>query len=201
LTVETAIDGVLLAAGSSSRFGPGVAKQLAELGGEPLVLRAALALVRSRLRRVIVVTGSHDAEVRRVLEGLEVLVVHNPSWEEGQSTSVRAGLLSVGRSADGVCFSPCDQPFLDTTTVDLLVSSFDPDLRPIVVPACGGRRGAPVLFSRRFFEELLVIEGDRGGREVLSKHVDLVSEVELGSEKALLDVDTMDELDRLRRFL
>ena len=201
MTVEIAIDGVLLAAGSSSRFGSGVPKQLVELGGEPLVLRAAVALVRSNLRHVTVVTGSHDEEVRRVLRGLGVLFVHNPSWEEGQSTSVRAGLRSVDRSAHAACFVPCDQPFLDAATVDRLVRSFDPDCRPIVVPTFGGRRGAPVLFARQFFEELLTIEGDQGGRQLLSKHADLVSEVELAHEKPLLDVDTMDELDRLRRLL
>ncbi len=136
-----------------------------------------------------------------MLQGLGVLFVHNPSWEEGQSTSLCAGLRSVDRSAHAVCFVPCDQPFLDAETVDRLVRSFDPDRRPIVVPTFEGRRAAPVLFARRFFEELLAIEGDQGGRQLLSKHADLVAEVELPHEKPLLDVDTMDELDRLRRLL
>ena len=57
------------------------------------------------------------------------------------------------------------------------------------------------MFARQFFEELLTIEGDQGGRQLLLKHADLVSEVELAHEKPLLDVDTMHELDRLRRLL
>lgn len=203
------VAGVVLAAGGSLRFGSGVPgtgpKQLALFHGESLVRRACLAATRSRLDRVALVVGHEAERVRAQACDLPVEIVENPEWSLGQSTSVRTGLLAVRRGADAALFLPVDQPLLDATVVDVLLdrhralwANRDEDARDaILVPAHAGRRGAPVVFGAAFFDELLGLAGDAGGRQLVATHPGNVIEVELPSAAPLEDVDTLDALRRL----
>ena len=85
------VAGIVLAAGSAQRLG--YPKQVLDWNGEALVRRAARAALEAGLDPVIVVTGAYHGEVKRALEGLNLRVVNNADWEDGQSTSVRAGVL------------------------------------------------------------------------------------------------------------
>ncbi len=189
--------GVVLAAGASRRFGGPLPKQLVELDGEPLVRRTARTALASRLSEVIVVVGHRGAEVRRAVEDLTVQVVDNPDWEEGQSGSVKTGLAAVPAGASGAVFIPCDQPYLGADVIDLLLAEHAASGAPIVVPAHRGRRGSPVLIARDLFPELARIQGDAGGCQLFGAHP--VAEVELDDRRSLLDFDTPEELDGLRR--
>ncbi|MFC7157245.1 NTP transferase domain-containing protein [Halomarina halobia] len=173
------VAGVVLAAGTSSRFGAGN-KLLAELDGEPLVRRAVRTLLDATLGRVIVVLGHESASVREALSDLDVPFVENPRYEAGQSTSVRAGVRAVAETdATAAVFLSGDMPFVDPETVDRLVEAYSLGVGDAIAAAHAGRRGNPVLFDRRHFDALRGIEGDVGGRSVL-----------LGSDAAaLLDVD------------
>jgi molybdenum cofactor cytidylyltransferase len=202
----------VLAAGGSLRFGaavPGAGpKQLAPFLGETLVRRACLAAARSRLDRTALVVGHEAERVRAQACDLPVEIVENQDWPRGQSTSVRAGLLSVRRGADAVLFLPVDQPLLDASSVDALIDRYrslfeessEGARRTILVAAHAGRRGAPVLFGAAYFDELLALEGDAGGRQLFAAHPDCIVEVELGSEAPLRDVDTLEALRALERL-
>ncbi|HUP22533.1 MAG TPA: nucleotidyltransferase family protein [Thermoanaerobaculia bacterium] len=203
------VAGVVLAAGGSLRFGSGVPgtgpKQLALFHGETLVRRACLAATRSRLDRIALVIGHEAERVRAQACDLPVEIVENPSWAEGQSTSVRAGLLAVRSGADAALFLPIDQPLLDAAVIDTILDRFralwaevDHAARDaILVPIHAGRRGAPVLFGAALFDELLPLTGDSGGRQLVAAHPENVIEVELPSAAPLEDVDTLDEMLRL----
>ena len=195
------ISGVLLAAGASLRFGSELPKQLRIFAGEALVRRTAQTLLRSRLSEVLVVTGFRSELVRDALSGLDVRIVHNPNYREGQSTSVRVGLAAVSTGSAGACFCPCDQPFLDSETIDRLYRCHEASDRGIAVPCFEGRRGAPVFFRRSMFPALAEIRGDEGGRQALRGNADEVLEVELESERPLLDADAPEDLDRLETLM
>ena len=116
------ISAVLLAAGASRRLGRN--KLLLEVGGRPVVRRAAEALLGAEVSEVIVVTG-HEAEgVRRALEGLPVRLVHNSAFADGQATSLAAGLARADAGAGGILFAQGDQPFLTEALVNALVRAF-----------------------------------------------------------------------------
>ena len=187
--------GVVLAAGGSRRFGGPLAKQLVEIDGEPAVRRAARVALAARLERVAVVTGHAAGEVRRALAGLEVALVHNPAWREGQSGSVRAGLAAVAAEAAAVVFVACDQPFLTTATIDRLIARHAEGGAAIVAPSWRGRRGAPVLIDRALFPEIDGITGDAGARQLFARHP--VAEVAVEDEAPLLDFDSPGDLRRL----
>jgi len=187
------IAAVLLAAGQSRRMG-GPNKLLATLEGRPLVRIAAEAALASRARPVVVVTGHQAEEVRAALAGLDLLFVHNPGYAEGLSGSLRAGLGALGPEVEGALVMLSDMPEVTSAAIDRLIDAYDPAGGAlIVVPTAEGRRGNPVLWSRRFFEPLMRVEGDVGGRHLIGTHAEVVAEVEIGRAVAL-DLDTPEAL-------
>ena len=184
------IAAVLLAAGSSRRMGE-ANKLLAVVDGKPLVRLAAEAAVGSRADSLTVVTGHERARVESALAGLDVAFVHNPDHAAGLSTSLRAGLTSLPEDVDGAIILLADMPGITSSAIDRLIGAFRP--AGIVVPVSDGRRGNPVLWSRRFFPDLLRVKGDTGGRGLINANPGTVTEVELGGA-VTVDIDTPEAL-------
>lgn len=195
--MSSAVSGVVLAAGASSRF-RGV-KQLLELEGRPLARRVVEAALGSRLAEVIVVLGHASDRVTRTLEGLKVRIVDNPDYRLGQSTSVVAGLSQVMPNAAAAVFMPADQPLLSSHLIDRLIDVHQEGGK-IGVPVYDGRRGAPVLFDRGFFAELKDLEGDAGGRNLLPRYAAQIVEVRVEDPRELADIDTRDDLRRFEQM-
>jgi molybdenum cofactor cytidylyltransferase len=191
------VSAVILAAGSSTRFASETPKQLTVIDGSPMVRRIAEAALASKASETIVVTGFQQARVTAEVKGLVVHTVYNRRFQQGLSTSVKTGRWAVSDRSSAVLFIPGDQPRLDTASLDRLVDTYRRGRGSILVAAYRGRRGAPVLFDRKFFAELAAIEGDEGGRQLLLRHPGDVVEVELNDEAPLLDFDTVEELAAL----
>ena len=190
---------VILAAGRSTRMG-GPNKLLAELGGKPLVRIVTEQALASKAQGVIVVTGHQADEVQKALRGLKVTFAHNPDFAEGLAGSVKAGIAAVPQTADGAVICLGDMPLIDAHLIDRLVETFAPDRgNLIVVPVSDGRRGNPVLWSRRFFNELMTLDGDIGARHLIAKHSEAVAEVPVEGHGAFLDIDTPQALEAARR--
>jgi molybdenum cofactor cytidylyltransferase len=185
------VGGILLAAGASSRLGQ--PKQLLDFRGKPLVRHVAEQALASRLSHLLVVVGNEAAAVREALAGLEVQIVENPAYLQGQSTSLRAGLLAFPRELSAALVLLVDQPLVDAALLDHLIGLYEESRAPIVAPQFGGRRGNPVLFDRAIIPELLTVVGDTGAREIISRHRDRLATLELPDDRAFLDVDTWDD--------
>jgi molybdenum cofactor cytidylyltransferase len=190
---------VILAAGRSIRMG-GPNKLLAEISGKKLVRIAAEQALASKASEVVVVTGHQSELIEQALEGLKVKFVRNPDFAGGLASSVKAGIAAVPESADGAVICLGDMPLIDAKLIDRLIEAFAPDRgNLIVVPAADGRRGNPVLWSRRFFNELMTLEGDTGARHLIGKHGEVVAEVPVEGNSAFLDIDTPQALESARR--
>jgi molybdenum cofactor cytidylyltransferase len=188
------IAAVVLAAGQSTRMG-GPNKLTAEIGGKPLVRIAAEEALASRADPVIVVTG-HDRElVEAALTGLDVRLVHNPDYAQGLGTSLKTGIAAVPGEADGVVVCLGDMPQVTAALIDRLIAGYDAEKGALVVaPIRDGQRGNPVLWSRRFFRDLMAVTGDVGARHVLASYGEAVVEVPVQEAGAFVDVDTPDAL-------
>ncbi|MCX7311105.1 MAG: molybdopterin-binding/glycosyltransferase family 2 protein [Alphaproteobacteria bacterium] len=192
---------VVLGAGRSTRMG-GPNKLLAEIGGRPLVRIAAEEALASRASPVIVVTGHQRDKVEAALSGLDVRRVHNPNFAAGLSTSVKAGLAGLPEDVDGAIVCLGDMPQVTAPLIDKLVAAFDPERGAlVVVPVIDGQRGNPVVWARRFFRELMALDGDVGARHRIGRYPEAVVEVALTDTAALVDVDTPDALDRVKAAL
>ena len=192
---------VILAAGRSTRMG-GPNKLLADIGGRPLVRIAAEEALASRARPVIVVTGHQRDAVEAALAGLKVERVHNPDFADGLSTSLKAGLAALPGEVDGAVILLGDMPQVRASLIDRLVGAFDPERGAlVVVPTIDGKRGNPVVWARRFFPELMTLEGDIGARHVIGRYAEAVTEVPLTDQAVLIDVDTPEALSKVRAEL
>jgi molybdenum cofactor cytidylyltransferase len=189
---------LVLAAGRSTRMGA-VNKMLAEIGGKPLVRIAAEQAVASRARPVIVVTGHEREKVEAALQGLPVRFVNNPDYAEGLGTSLKAGIAAVPEDAHAAIVCLGDMPQVDAALINKLIAAFDPERGAlVVVPSIDGRRGNPVVWSRRFFHDLMSIQGDIGARHLIGNYAEAVAEVPLTGEAALVDVDTPESLSAVK---
>jgi len=192
------IAAVVLAAGRSTRMGA-INKLIAEIGGKPLVRIAVEQALASRARPVIVVTGHERERVEAALNGLPVRLVHNPDYADGLGTSLKAGIAAVPEDADAAIVCLGDMPQVDSALIDKLIAAFDPERGAlVVVPSIDGRRGNPVVWSRRFFHDLMSINGDIGARHLIASYAEAVAEVPVAGEAALTDVDTPESLSAVK---
>jgi molybdenum cofactor cytidylyltransferase len=192
---RSSVGGILLAAGSSSRLGQ--PKQLLTFHGVPLIRHVAEQALASRLASLTVVVGHRAADVRAALSDLAVDVVENPSYAQGQSTSLRVGLLNFPRDHTAALILLVDQPFVDATLIDRLIGLYEESGAMIVAPQVAGRRGNPVVFDRALFPELLTVVGDTGARDVISRHRDRLATLELPDDQAFQDVDTWEDYQKI----
>ena len=177
---------IVLAAGQASRFGS--PKQLYEWHGQPLLRHVVEKTLVAPVQQIIVVLGAYFEETARVLHGLPVTLVHNASWEQGQSASIQAGLRACAPGTQVAMFVLGDQPDLPIDIFQRLIETHRHTLAPIVAPRHEGRRGNPVLFDRQCFPELMRLQGDTGGRDLFKRHLEQISWVEAGPE-ILYDID------------
>jgi molybdenum cofactor cytidylyltransferase len=189
---------VVLAAGRSTRMGA-VNKLIAEIGGKPLVRIAAEQALASHAAPVIVVTGHEKEKVEAALAGLPVRFAHNADYAEGLGSSLKAGIAAVPKEADGVIVCLGDMPQVDSGLINKLLAAFDPEKGAlVVVPSIDGRRGNPVVWSRRFFADLMAVQGDVGARHLIASYAEAVVEVPVAGEAALTDVDTPESLSAVK---
>jgi molybdenum cofactor cytidylyltransferase len=193
LEASKRVAALVLAAGQGRRMG-GPHKLLATLGGKPLVRLVTEAALESKAAGVTVVTGHMEDRVRSALTGLKVGLIHNGDFADGLSTSLRAGLAGLPSDVDGAIVLLADMPKVTSAMIDRLIDAFDPAAGALlVVPTFEGKRGNPVVWSSRFFPELMAVHGDTGGRHLIGEHPEAVAEVELGPAVAL-DIDTPEAL-------
>ncbi len=193
------ICGILLAAGESRRMGA-VNKLALPIGGLPLLRRSALTLLASRLQKLVVVLG-HEADVaRRLIENLELKIVYNERYAEGQMSSVHCGLDALSSSCDGIMICLSDQPLLTPEDVNALIAAFGSRKRgSILVPTHHGRRGNPIVLANEHRETILSGGRDLGCKRLIERNPELVATVEMDTEHVVFDLDTPEDYVELQR--
>jgi molybdenum cofactor cytidylyltransferase len=178
--------GVVLAAGAGRRFGG--PKQLARVGGRPLV-EHALAAVRG-LDRVVVVLGARAEEIRAGADLTAAEVVVCPEWAEGMGASLRHGLAAAA-GADEVVIVLADQPFITPAVVARVLAAPGDAARAVYE----GAPGHPVVLRRPVLARVGELRGDSGFRDLFGE----VTEVECADLADPTDIDTQADLEVVRR--
>ena len=185
------IAAIVLAAGTSSRLGQ--PKQLLPVDGQPLLSRTLDVVRASTLQPRVLVLGGYADQIDRQVRHDDLSVVFNPDYQQGQSTSLAAGLAALPISVEGAVIVLGDQPLVTPWLLDDLAERFDPATHVAVRPRYADGPGNPVLLGRALFEELLQLTGDVGARDVLKRHQDRIAEVDCSSRNAPRDVDTLED--------
>ena len=184
------IVGLLLAAGSATRFGSDKLRH--ELPhGVSIAVQSARHL-KLEIPRVVAVVRPDSSELVTNLkqEGCEVVVCDNAA--EGMGASLACAARAAGE-ADGYLIALADMPFLRRTTIaavrEALVAG-----APLAAPYFRARRGHPVGLSRRFFPELLALRGDEGAKRVIAANEKQMVKIPVGDPGALRDIDRPEDL-------
>jgi molybdenum cofactor cytidylyltransferase len=195
LSGYTMIVGVLLAAGSGSRFGS--QKLLARANGSPIVVTAARNL-GPLVDYLIAVVGSEADAVGKAMGSLPGAVVANFNWADGLSTSLRVGVIAAAPIADAVVIALGDQPGLDPEVVRAVIARWRESggSKSIVATRYKGVQGHPVLLGRAVFDEVMSITGDIGATDLIKRDASRVAFVDVDAD-APRDVDTPDDLAAL----
>ena len=181
---------IMLAAGNSRRFGSN--KLLYEIGGVPMYLRTLHKLQKAASElgncEIIVVTQYEEIASKAQESGVRVLINSHP--ERGISSSMQIGLAAAKESA-ACLFIVSDQPWLTTETIVNLVHKFQSEHKGMACTLLNDKTGNPCIFSRKYYQELQEITGDKGGKQIINRHPEDVAYLEIEDAKELVDVDTL----------
>lgn len=187
--MRTAI--LLLAAGPSSRMGQ--SKQLLEINGEPILVRAVKAAMAAS-NPVCVVLGAQFEKHKHALDHFSVMLIENKKWKKGMGSSLKLGLEFLIRSnpeIDSVIVLVCDQPRLSATYLQELIARADKTEKSIIASSYNGVVGVPVLFKKQQFEMLKNLDDAAGAGKIIRQQSELIEIVNFPGGH--IDLDTPEE--------
>jgi molybdenum cofactor cytidylyltransferase len=207
------IVGVLLAAGSGSRFGgdkllhpipdnghpsalpparegrgdgASASQRRSPSGNVPMGVIACRNLTEA-LPETIAVVRATDVALGALLRGAAARVIECPDAASGMGHSLGCA-INASRDADGWVIALADMPWVRASTIAALAESLR-DGAPMVAPACGGRRGNPVGFSADYADALANLQGDRGARDLVERAGAALRLLEVDDAGVLRDID------------
>lgn len=194
---SAAVAGIVLAAGASTRLGRN--KLFIELEGESLLRRAVRRVSAAGLDPVVVVLGHEAERARQELSGFPVIPVINAEYVRGVNSSVRAGITAVSTSGAAVVVL-ADMPFVTTEMLATLVERYRTSSAPLVISDYGGVNAPPMLYDRGLFPELVSMEGEGCGKQVVKRHRAEAIAVSWPPD-ALIDLDVPDDYERVKALV
>jgi molybdenum cofactor cytidylyltransferase len=186
---------LILAAGESRRMGS--AKALLLYNDRTFVEHLLDVTRHPRIGVQRVVLGAEAEYIRERLGLDSSLIIENPDWQQGQLSSIQAGIRALaGTPTEGVLLCLVDHPLISSTLVKTLIESFDASGKAIVLPSYLGRRGHPLIFASRLYDELLAAPAETGARAVVWKHDGEVLEVPTEEQGVLINLNDPDAFQR-----
>lgn len=185
---------IILASGSGSRMGKN--KLLIDINGKPMIEYILNNVRKNGFSEYHVVSIYEDIlKLAAQKFGMQTILNDNPAL--GQSRSIVLGTQNCSDGCDGFMYFTGDMPALQKETIEKLLKAFDKD-NNITVPIYDGHRGSPVIFPKRFKGQLECLTGDTGGRQIIERYKDQVTFVEIEEGWQGLDVDTEEDLARVK---
>lgn len=183
---------VILAAGASTRMG--TPKQLLRYQERSLLRHTIEVAIASVCRPIVVVLGAYAQLIRPEISQLPVQIVENLQWNQGMSSSIKAGIQVLQTSypeVKAVILTLCDQPFISTEIIDRLALTYRSTNQPIVACEYAKTLGVPALFSDRLFLELMTLTSGEGAKQIIKKHSQEVFSISF--PEGATDIDTPKE--------
>jgi molybdenum cofactor cytidylyltransferase len=187
---------IIPAAGSSSRMGH--FKPLLQVDGKSLIQRAISVFRQNRIDDIIVVVGHRAADLEAALARDEVRIARNEAYARGMFSSVKIGIQQLPANCEAFFVLPVDIAFVQSATIDRLIEAFRDQPGRICHPCVSNRRGHPPLIPACLAEAIAGHDGKGGLRRALKRWADLAVDVPVADRHILLDLDTPEDLLKLR---
>ncbi|QOD60193.1 nucleotidyltransferase family protein [Polaribacter haliotis] len=191
---------LILAGGRSSRMK--TPKQLLKIGDKyllELVLEKAFSIQKSN---VFCVLGNSSKEIQEKISFKNITVILNKNSENGLSSSIISGVKYIQKndlSFDGICVLLADQPAIEKTYLKAMYQLFKSNNSKIIASNYGNILGVPVIFSKKYFPQLLLIEGDKGAKEFINAKKNDVLCPELNTN--FIDIDTKEDFNSYKKSI
>jgi molybdenum cofactor cytidylyltransferase len=185
---------IVLAAGCSSRMG--TQKLLLPLGQQTVISHIITQVLSGNIESVYVVVGHQAKELTNELSGQPVSTIHNPEYQSGMLSSVRAGLRNIPAECRAVLVVLGDQPSITAEIIKQMIQTFNSTKKTIIVPVYDGKRGHPLLFSTIYRDEILTKFDEVGLRGILEIHDEEVLEMGVTDSAVLSDMDYPEDYRR-----
>src|SRR4030095_3514202 len=193
------ISAILLAAGESRRMGE--FKQLLHFGSKTFVEQCVDILTETKVGEIIVVTGHRDADLRRVVGDCHVKYAYNPDYSLGMATSIKCGVQAVNVGSQAFLIALVDQPQITAEVIGRIIQEYERMPPKIVVPTNDGTKGHPILLDASLKDEILRLDPEEGLRQLVHRHSDSITKVDVSSRTVLEDCDFPEDYRRLIRDL
>ncbi|MBN3582040.1 nucleotidyltransferase family protein [Algoriphagus aestuarii] len=183
---------IIVAAGESSRLG--YPKQIAKYQDKTLLQWAIDAANGADVAKRVLVLGAFKDEIKKTFSGASIPNIPNPNWEKGMASTLVKGLEYLQKidPVDQVIIMLCDQPFVDSKILNKLITSQQKTGKGIIACKYAKTFGVPILFTEKYFDELMTLTGDEGGKKIaMANEEDLELVV---FPKGKTDVDTEADL-------
>lgn len=180
---------LIMAAGGSRRLDS--PKQLLKWGDDFLVNHVVNTAIQAGVGPIKLVLGCRAEEIRGVLSQKEINVLINPDWQNGMSSSIKAGIASLDEDVDAALIMLVDQPFVSIDLLRLLAVKIGEKEIEIAAPRVAGQQCNPVAFKRCLFLEMMKISGDCGAKAMLKGQ--RVGWVDWPDERLALDIDSLED--------
>ena len=187
------VSATILAAGESSRMENGN-KLLLPINEIPMISHVCNTVLTAGLDPVVVVTGCDNELVTQAIPAAINEIIYNSHWQSGMASSIYSGISALPKNIDGNMIVLGDMPMLSKNTLDLLIDEFIVQHGDhIIYPIYEERQANPVIFPKKYFQEILSTTGDRGCKKVLKQYPDDAIGVPIKSQEVVLDCDTKDD--------
>lgn len=181
------IYGILLAAGEGRRAGFG--KLSREINGKSMLEHVAERVYNSRLDDVIIITGYERVFAEKIAKKFGFKTVYNKNYPKGMSTSLKRGITSLPNNCKAFAVILGDMPYIKTSTINSLISTFSNNTNGIVIPRYKNKRGHPVIMSIKYKDQILLIKGDKGARDIIKENLEDILFLDVNDEGILKDID------------
>lgn len=190
------ISAVITASGMAERFGSD--KLMYMVNSIPIIHYTMENALRSEFYERLIVLRNSELKQYAVNHGF--IPVWNDEYKKGMSQSIILGIKNVSENSDAAMIIPGDLPMMSSDYLNSLISHFNSHGNGIAGFLMHGSPVSPVIFSRKYFKELLGLNGDRGGKPVIKRHMDDFTGME-APDDSLMDIDTLDDARAFEKII
>ena len=190
------ISAIITASGKSERFGSD--KLMYRVDSKPIIHYVMESVMMSKFFEKLIIL--RNDELKEYAEGRNFKAIWNKNYENGMSESIILGIKNVSGNSDAAMIIPGDIPMMKAGCLNRLIDHFNNKRNGIVGFLFNGSPTSPVIFARKYFNELLQLKGDHGGKPVIMRHMDDFSGIE-APDSSLMDIDTISDAEKLEKII
>jgi len=182
---------IILAAGESKRMG--FPKMLLTFNGRTMIENIIANISESKVDTIMVVLGAYRETLVEHIGKLAVRYCYNDNYRKGMLSSVQCGFKNLPSDYKAVLVFQGDQPLITPNVINAVIETYLSSDKGIVIPAYKGRRGHPILISRKYNNKIQKLSPIKGLRSLAYKFPGDVLEVDTNESGILRDFDTYEE--------